>query len=169
VQRAYDHVALFRRRMEERRLKPADLHMMDDIVKLPFTVKTDLRDTYPYGLAASPLQEIVRFHASSGTKANPSSWPIRRKTSTTGPGPCSAVSRRAACIAATSSRSPTAMACSPRPRPALRRGSARRHVIPISGGNTDRQIMLMKDFGVTVICCTPSYFLHLIDRANEMG
>ncbi len=71
VQRAYDHVALFRKRMDERKLKPADLRSIDDIVKLPFMVKTDLRDTYPFGLCASPLQEIVRFHASSGTTGKP--------------------------------------------------------------------------------------------------
>ena len=67
VQRAYDRVPLFRQRMEERKLKPADLRSMDDIVKLPFTVKTDLRDTYPFGLLASPMKDIVRFHASSGS------------------------------------------------------------------------------------------------------
>lgn len=71
VQRAYDHVALFRQRMDERKLKPADLRSMDDIVKLPFTVKSDLRDAYPFGLLASPLQDVVRFHASSGTTGKP--------------------------------------------------------------------------------------------------
>ena len=71
VQRAYDRVALFRKRLEERKLKPADLRAIEDIVKLPFTTKSDLRDTYPYGLAASPLEEIVRFHASSGTTGKP--------------------------------------------------------------------------------------------------
>ena len=71
VQRAYDRVQLFRQRMEERKLKPADLRTLDDVVKLPFTVKTDLRDAYPFGLFASPLQEIVRFHASSGTTGKP--------------------------------------------------------------------------------------------------
>ena len=71
VQRAYDQVALFRERMEERDLTPASLKRVEDIAQLPFTVKTDLRDTYPFGLFASPLQEIVRFHASSGTTGKP--------------------------------------------------------------------------------------------------
>jgi phenylacetate-CoA ligase len=71
VQRAYEHVSLFRTRMDERKLKPSDLRFMEDIVKLPFTVKTDLRDNYPFGLFACPLQEIVRFHASSGTTGKP--------------------------------------------------------------------------------------------------
>ncbi|HWH70858.1 MAG TPA: hypothetical protein VNT26_15830, partial [Candidatus Sulfotelmatobacter sp.] len=71
VQRAYDHVALFRQRMTERGLTPKDLQQLDDIAKLPFTVKTDLRDTYPFGLFASPMKEIVRVHASSGTTGKP--------------------------------------------------------------------------------------------------
>ena len=71
VQRAFDNVALFRKRMNEQKLKPSDLRTLDDIVKLPFTVKTDLRDTYPFGLCASPMKEIVRFHASSGTTGKP--------------------------------------------------------------------------------------------------
>ncbi len=71
VRRAYDHVPLYRRRLEERKLKPDDLLSLADINKLPFTVKTDLRDAYPFGLFASPMQEIVRFHASSGTTGKP--------------------------------------------------------------------------------------------------
>ncbi|HRZ55680.1 MAG TPA: phenylacetate--CoA ligase, partial [Candidatus Paceibacterota bacterium] len=71
VQRAYDRVGLFRQRMDARSLKPAHLETLDDIAKLPFTVKTDLRDTYPFGLFASPLAEIVRFHASTGTTGKP--------------------------------------------------------------------------------------------------
>ena len=71
VQRAYDRVALFRKRMDERGLTPQDLRTLDDIVKLPFAEKTDLRDTYPFGLFASPMKEIVRLHASSGTTGKP--------------------------------------------------------------------------------------------------
>jgi phenylacetate-CoA ligase len=170
VQRAYDHVALFRKRMEERRLKPADLHMMDDIVKLPFTVKTDLRDTYPYGLAASPLQEIVRFHASSGTTGKPIVVAYTKEDLDDW---TRAVLRSlAACGVHSGDIVQVAYGYG------LFTGGLGLHygaealgasVIPISGGNTDRQIMLMKDFGVTVICCTPSYFLHMIDRAAEMG
>src|SRR5208282_6525694 len=71
VTRAYDHVKLFRQRMDERKLKPRDIRTLDDIHKLPFTVKTDLRDTYPYGLFASEMRDVVRLHASSGTTGKP--------------------------------------------------------------------------------------------------
>ncbi|MDQ1258092.1 MAG: phenylacetate-CoA ligase, partial [Candidatus Hydrogenedentes bacterium] len=71
VQRAYDRVELFHRRMEERCLTPDSIQALDDIRRLPFTVKADLRDTYPFGLFASPMEDIVRLHASSGTTGKP--------------------------------------------------------------------------------------------------
>ena len=170
VQRSYDRVALFRRRMDERKLKPADLRTIGDIVKLPFTVKADLRDTYPYGMAASPLQEIVRFHASSGTTGKPivvaytkedlDDWSRAMLRSF------------AACGVHSGDIVQNAYGYG------LFTGGLGAHygaealgasVIPMSGGNTDRQIMILKDFGATVICCTPSYFLHIIDRACELG
>jgi len=170
VQRAYDHVALFRKRMEERKLKPGDLRTMDDIVKLPFTVKTDLRDTYPYGMAASPLQEIVRFHVSSGTTGKPIVVAYTKED--LDDWTRAMVRSLAACGVHSGDIVQNAYGYG------LFTGGLGAHygaealgasVIPISGGNTDRQIMLMKDFGVTVICCTPSYFLHIIERAAEMG
>lgn len=170
VQRAYERVSIFRKRMEERSLTPQDLHSIDDIVKLPFTTKNDLRDNYPFGLLASPLQEIVRFHASSGTTGKPivvaytkedvQDWSMAMLRSF------------AACGVHSGDIVQNAYGYG------LFTGGLGAHygaealgasVIPISGGNTDRQIMIMKDFGVTVICCTPSYFLHIIDRANELG
>jgi len=170
VQRAYDNVALFRKRMDEQRLKPSDLRTLDDIVKLPFTVKTDLRDTYPFGLCASPMKEIVRFHASSGTTGKPIVVAYTQEDLNDW---TTAVLRSlAACGVHDGDIVQVAYGYG------LFTGGLGLHygaealgasVIPISGGNTDRQIMLMKDFGVTVVCCTPSYFLHLIDRATEMG
>ena len=170
VQRAFDHVALFRKRMDEQKLKPSDLRTLDDIVKLPFTVKTDLRDTYPFGLCASPMKEIVRFHASSGTTGKPIVVAYTQEDLNDW---TRAVLRSlAACGVHNGDIVQVAYGYG------LFTGGLGLHygaealgasVIPISGGNTDRQIMLMKDFGVTVICCTPSYFLHLIDRAAEMG
>jgi len=169
VQRAYDRVPLFRQRMDERKLTPADLKTLDDIVKLPFTTKTDLRDTYPFGLFASPLSEVARFHASSGTTGKPivvaytkedlEDWTRAMMRSF------------AACGVRNGDIVQNAYGYG------LFTGGLGAHygaegigasVIPISGGNTDRQIMIMKDFGVTVICCTPSYFLHIIDRATEL-
>ena len=170
VQRAFDHVALFRKRMDEQKLKPSDLRTLDDIVKLPFTVKTDLRDTYPFGLCASPMREIVRFHASSGTTGKPI---VVAYTQEDLDDWTRAVLRSlAACGVHNGDIVQVAYGYG------LFTGGLGLHygaealgasVIPISGGNTDRQIMLMKDFGVTVVCCTPSYFLHLIERAGEMG
>jgi phenylacetate-CoA ligase len=170
VQRAHDKVSLFRERMNERKLKPADLRSIDDIVKLPFTVKTDLRDTYPFGLFASPLQEIVRFHASSGTTGKPI---VVAYTQEDLDDWATAMLRSfAACGLHSGDIIQNAYGYG------LFTGGLGAHygaealgasVIPISGGNTDRQIMIMKDFGVTAICCTPSYFLHLIERAGELG
>ena len=71
VKRAYENVLLFRQRLDERNLKPEDIQSLKDIQRLPFTIKNDLRDTYPFGLFASPMQEIVRLHASSGTTGKP--------------------------------------------------------------------------------------------------
>jgi phenylacetate-CoA ligase len=170
VERAYDRVALFRKRMEELKLKPGDLRTIDDIVKLPFTTKTDLRDTYPFGLAASPLQEIVRFHASSGTTGKPIVVAYTKED--LDDWQRAMVRSFAACGVHSGDIVQNAYGYG------LFTGGLGAHygaealgasVIPISGGNTERQIMILKDFGVTVICCTPSYFLHIIERAAEAG
>jgi phenylacetate-CoA ligase len=170
VGRSYDYVPLFRKRMDERGLKPADIRSLDDVRRLPFTVKTDLRDTYPYGLFASPMKDIVRLHASSGTTGKPivvaytqddiSVWTQTMMRSF------------AACGLHAGDIIQNAYGYG------LFTGGLGAHygaeglgatVIPISGGNTERQLMVMKDFGVTAICCTPSYFLHLIDQSQQMG
>jgi phenylacetate-CoA ligase len=170
VRRAYENVALFRSRLDERKLKPDDILSLKDIQKLPFTVKADLRDTYPYGLFASPLQEVVRVHASSGTTGKPIVVAYTREdvdvwTSVM-------VRSLAACGLHQGDIIQNAYGYG------LFTGGLGAHygaealgatVIPISGGNTDRQIMIMQDFGVTAICCTPSYFIHLIEHAGEMG
>ena len=170
VGRAYDHVPLFRKRMDDRGLKPADVRSLDDARRLPFTVKTDLRDTYPYGLFASPMKDIVRLHASSGTTGKPivvayTQDDIRVWTETI-------MRSLAACGLHAGDIIQNAYGYG------LFTGGLGAHygaealgatVIPISGGNTERQLMVMKDFGVTAICCTPSYFLHLIDQSQQMG
>jgi phenylacetate-CoA ligase len=156
--------------MDEGKLKPTDLRSMDDIVKLPFTVKTDLRDTYPFGLVASPMQEIVRFHASSGTTGKP--IVVAYTQEDIDDWTRAMVRSLAACGVHNGDIIQVAYGYG------LFTGGLGAHygaeaigasVIPISGGNTDRQIMILKDFGATVICCTPSYFLHIIERATEMG
>jgi phenylacetate-CoA ligase len=169
VKQAYDHVALFRSRMEERRLTPESLRSLADIALLPFTMKADLRDTYPFGLFASPMQDIVRLHASSGTTGKPIVVAYTQQDINV----WSSVMVRsfAACGVHRGDVIQNAYGYG------LFTGGLGAHyggealgatVIPISGGNTDRQIMVMHDFGVSVICCTPSYFLHLIERSQEM-
>jgi len=170
IQRAYERVPLFRGRMAERGLKVADVQSLEDLAEIPFTTKVDLRDHYPFGLFASPLEEIVRFHASSGTTGKPIVVAYTREDVQD----WAQVMQRCflACGLHSGDIIQNAYGYG------LFTGGLGAHygaealgasVIPISGGNTDRQIMILKDFGVTAICCTPSYFLHLIERAAEMG
>ncbi|HOC55728.1 MAG TPA: phenylacetate--CoA ligase [Verrucomicrobiota bacterium] len=170
VQRAYDRVALFRQRMKERDLAPQDLRTLDDLAKLPFTLKTDLRDTYPFGLFASPMKDIVRLHVSSGTTGKPTVVAYTREDIQVWTNVM--LRSMAACGLHEGDIIQNAYGYG------LFTGGLGAHygaealgatVIPISGGNTPRQLMVMKDFGVTAICCTPSYFLHLIDQAAEAG
>jgi phenylacetate-CoA ligase len=170
VQRAYDNVALFRKRMDESHISPDNIRALEDISLLPFTVKSDLRDTYPFGLFASSLRDVVRLHASSGTTGKPivvayTKDDVKVWTQVM-------VRSFASCGLHEGDIIQNAYGYG------LFTGGLGAHygaeelgatVIPISGGNTDRQIMVLKDFGVTAICCTPSYFLHLIERAGEMG
>jgi len=170
VGRAYERVELFRSRMDAKGLTPETVKSLEDIVKLPFTVKTDLRDTYPFGLFASDIHDVVRLHASSGTTGKP----IVVAYTSQDVDVWSSVMAR------------TFAACGLGPGDIIQNaygyglftGGLGAHygaealgatVIPISGGNTERQIMVMKDFGVTALCCTPSYFVHLVERAGEMG
>jgi phenylacetate-CoA ligase len=170
VTRAWENVEHFRNRLNERGLKPEDIRSLDDIAKLPFTLKSDLRDTYPFGLFASPMKDVVRLHASSGTTGKPivvsyTKGDIDVWTSVV-------VRCLAGCGLHHGDMIQVAYGYG------LFTGGLGAHygaealgaaVVPTSGGNADRQIMLMKDFGVTAICCTPTYFLHLIDRAAELG
>ena len=167
---AFERVALFRSRMSERGLVPDDIQCLEDITQLPFCVKTDLRDGYPFGLFACPMTEIVRLHASTGTTGKPivvayTQQDIDVWTNVM----CRSF---AACGLHRGDIIQNAYGYG------LFTGGLGAHygaealgatVIPISGGNTQRQIMVLKDFNVTAICCTPSYFLHIIDQASEMG
>ena len=170
VRRTYERVNHFRQRMDERQLTPESIGDLSDIAKLPFTIKTDLRDTYPFGLFASPMEEIVRLHASSGTTGKPIVVAYNQQDLDV----WASVMRRsfAACGLHRGDIIQNAYGYG------LFTGGLGAHygaeslgasVIPISGGNTERQIMVLKDFGVTAICCTPSYFIHLIEKATEMG
>ena len=170
VGRAWERVPLFRERLDDRGLTPDSIHSLADLALLPFTVKTDLRDTYPFGLFASPMQEIVRLHASSGTTGKPIVVAYTQSDLDV----WTSVMKRAFAVCGLHSGDIIQNSYGY----GLFTGGLGAHygaeglgatVIPMSGGNTDRQIMLMKDFGVTALCCTPSYFLHMIDRSAQLG
>jgi phenylacetate-CoA ligase len=168
VARAHERVPLFRERMDARGLRADSVKTLADIAKLPFTTKADLRDTYPFGLFASPMEEIVRLHASSGTTGKPivvayTEADVQVWTSVM-------VRSFAACGLHKGDVVQNAYGYG------LFTGGLGAHyggeglgatVIPISGGNTERQLMVLQDFGVTAICCTPSYFVHLVEKAKE--
>ena len=170
VRRAWDCVDLFRNRMEDRGLTPEAIRTLQDLAALPFTVKADLRDTYPFGLFASPMNEVVRLHASSGTTGKP--IVVAYTQGDLDVWAEAMVRTLAACGCHKGDVLQNAYGYG------LFTGGLGVHygaealgatVIPTSGGQTDRQIMVLKDFGVTAICSTPSYFLHVVERAREMG
>jgi phenylacetate-CoA ligase len=170
LETAWERVPLYRARFQEKCLRPEEIRGISDISNLPFTVKSDLRDSYPFAMFAAPMREVVRLHASSGTTGKPTVVAYTREdvdvwTSVM-------VRSLAACGVGRGDIVQNAYGYG------LFTGGLGFHygaeglgaaVIPISGGNTDRQIMIMKDFGVTAICCTPSYFVHLAERAGELG
>lgn len=168
VKTCYEKVPFYRKKMDARGVKPEDIKSIDDIVKLPFTTKTDLRDEYPFGLQAVPKEEVVRIHASSGTTGKPvvdtytkndlAMWAegVARVMAAGNVGPSDTVQVSygyglftgglgahdgAALLGATQ--------------------------LPTSAGNTEKQIMLMQDFGSTVLACTPSYALRLAEAIHQ--
>lgn len=170
VNRMYENVELFRNRMDEMGLKPSDIKSVDDLKKLPFSYKQDLRDYYPYGLFAVPLKDIVRVHASSGTtgkkivvgytKNDIKNWDdcVARMMVAVGLGKDDFIQVAYGY--------------------GLFTGGLGAHggsqaigatTIPISSGNTHNQIQTMVDFGSTALCCTPSYALYLGEATNELG
>jgi phenylacetate-CoA ligase len=170
VSHAYQRVELFRQRLQTRKLAPADIQSLADLAKMPFTTKADLRDTYPFGLFAASLRDIVRVHASSGTTGKP--IVVAYTKDDVAVWTQVMVRSFAACGLHAGDVIQNAYGYG------LFTGGLGAHygaeglgatVIPISGGNTDRQIMVMQDLGVTAICCTPTYFLHLLDRARQLG
>lgn len=166
----YDRVALFRNRCDEKGIKPRDLKTLADLAKFPFMKKTDLRDEYPLGLTAAPMSEINRFHCSSGTTGKPICIPQTAgdvEIWTEG------VAR---CLSMYGITKDDVVQVSY--GYGLFTGGLGAHygaeklgcaVLPTGAGNTEKQIMLMKDLNVTVICCTPSYFLHLATVAEKLG
>ena len=170
VRKAYHNIPAYRKKMQESGLTPSDIQDISDLSKLPFTTKSDLRDNYPYGLFCVPMSEIVRLHASSGTTGKPIVVGYTRKDLQM----WSEVVTRTLCMAGVHRNDIVQVAYGY----GLFTGGLGMHygienlgatVIPISGGNTEKQIQLMQDFGTTIIACTPSYSLHLAEVMKEMG
>jgi len=170
LERVYATVPFYKNKFDEAGVTPSDIRSLSDLHRIPFTTKQDLRENYPYGMFAVPMANVVRIHASSGTTGSPTVVGYTARD----------IGTWAECMAR-----------------ALSAGGAGRRdiihnaygyglftgglgvhygaeklgasVIPVSGGNTKRQIVIMKDFGPTILTATPSYTLHLAEVAKEMG
>ena len=170
VQHEYDNVPYYRERMDAKGVKPEDIQTVDDIVKLPFMEKTDLRDTFPFGLFAVPHEEIVRIQGSSGTTGKPI---VSGYTEGDVAVWTEMVSRAMACVGA--DKDDVVQVCYGY---GLFTGGLGAHqgatnigamVLPMSSGNTQRQLMMMQELGTTVLCCTPSYAAYLGESIRDAG
>jgi phenylacetate-CoA ligase len=170
VNHVYQNVPFYRTRMQQAGVQPGDIRSLADLTLLPFTTKQDLRETYPFGLFAVPQSEIVRVHASSGTTGKPIVVGYTQGDINT----WSELVARCLVAAGADKHSVVQIAYGY----GLFTGGLGLHygaerlgatVIPISGGNTKRQVMLMKDFGTTTLACTPSYALFLAETLVEEG
>ncbi len=167
---AYEYSPFYRKKFKEHGINPWDIRGLEDLSKLPFTKKQDLRDNYPFGMFAVPLSQIVRFHASSGTTGKPTVVGYTQND----------IDVWVECLAR------GLISCGVRREDIMQiaygyglfTGGLGFHyaaerigvtVLPISAGNTRRQIELMKDLKTTVIACTPSYMLYLSEEAEKMG
>lgn len=170
VDRVYHSVPFYRQKMQEMDITPADINTIEDITKLPFTTKQDLRDNYPYGLFAVPMSEIIRLHASSGTTGRPTVVGYTRKD-------LSVWSEMIArCLSAYGANRDDIFSVAY--GYGLFTGGLGLHygvehlgatVIPVSSGNTAKQIQLLHDFGPTALACTPSYALYLAEAMEKTG
>lgn len=170
VKRVYENVPFYKESFDRVGVKPEDIKSLEDIEKLPFTTKNDLRDHYPYGLFAVPMKDIVRVHASSGTTGKPVVVGYTSKDLDT----WSDLIARVVTQAGVTADDVVQVALGY----GLFTGGFGLHyglekagatVVPASSGNTEKQIMLMKDFGTTVLVSTPSYALYIAEVAEKMG
>lgn len=170
VERVYQNVEFYKKKFDELHLKPNDIKSIEDIKKLPFTVKSDLRDHYPYGLFATPMEDIIRLHASSGTSGKPTvvaytendidNWAeIVARSITAAGGSQNEVMHNAYGYGLFTGGL------------GLHDGGEKLGIttVPVSGGNTNRQILLLEDLKPQVICSTPSYALHIAEVMEEQG
>lgn len=170
VKRVYDNVPAYRAKMDEAKVKPSDIKSIEDITKLPFMVKQDLRDGYPFGMFAVPKTDIVRLHASSGTTGKLTVVGYTQNDLEI----WSELMARAYSMAGATKDSTIHIAYGY----GLFTGGLGAHygaerlgatAVPVSSGNTKRQIMLLKDFGTDILCCTPSYALFLAEEMKNEG
>ncbi|BCA79766.1 phenylacetate--CoA ligase [Desulfuromonas sp. AOP6] len=170
IERVYATVPFYRNSFKEANVTPESIKSLDDLRRLPFTLKSDMRDNYPYGLFAVPLDQIVRIHASSGTTGKPTVVGYTRRDIKMW-----AELMARSFVAAGAHRGDVIHNAYGY---GLFTGGLGAHygaeklgasVIPMSGGNTRKQIMIMQDFGSTVLTCTPSYSLYLAEAAAEEG
>jgi phenylacetate-CoA ligase len=168
VRRVYKNNAFYRAKMEAANVKPADIKSISDIVKLPFVTKDEMRDVYPYGLLSCDHHKIVEIHTSSGTTGKPVVDAYTHKDI----GIWSEVMARTLASGDTTAKDRVQNAYGY----GLFTGGLGVHygarrigamLIPISGGNTARQLQIMRDFGTTVLTCTPSYSLYMAEAARE--
>ena len=170
VQRVYEKVPYYRAKMDAAGVKPQDIQTLADLSKLPFTTKQDMRDTYPFGLFAVPKDELLRIHASSGTTGKPTVVGYTRGDMDTWTDCVS----RIACMGGATSKD-VAQICFGY---GMFTGAFGLHyglekigaaIVPSSTGNSEKQLMFMKDFGTTLLVATPSYALRLAEVARENG
>lgn len=170
VQKVYSKVPHYQQKMKEKGIEPGDIKTVHDLKNLPFTYKQDLRDTYPYGLFAVPMDEVIRIHASTGTTGK------RTVVGYTARDIDNWAELMARCLAAAGADKTSFVHVAY--GYGLFTGGLGVHygaekmgatVIPVSGGNTKLQIEIMKDFGSTILTCTPSYALYLAETMREMG
>jgi len=170
VQRVYHTVGFYKKAFDEAGVKPEDLKTLDDLKRFPFTTKQDLRDNYPFGMFAVPMSSVVRLHASSGTTGRSTVVGYTKRDIDT----WSELMARCFVAAGLTKNDIIHNAYGY----GLFTGGLGAHygaerigasVIPMSGGNTKRQIMILQDFGPTAICCTPSYALNLAEQGRAMG
>jgi len=170
VKWVYERVPMYRQRLDERNIRPQDIQSLRDIARLPFTVKDDLRDHYPYGLFAVPMRDVVRIHASSGTTGRPTVVGYTREDLDM----WSEAMARLIVMAGGCADDIVQISFGY----GLFTGALGLHqgwekvgasVVPISSGNTERQINLMRDFGVTALVATPSYAMYMCEVAEKMN
>lgn len=170
AERVYHTVGFYRKSFGKAGVSPEDIRSLDDLRRLPFTTKEDLQENYPFGLFATPMSNVVRLHASSGTTGRPTVVGYTRRDIDT----WSELMARCLVAAGVTKNDIIHNAYGY----GLFTGGLGFHygaerigasVIPISGGNTKRQLLILQDFGPTVLCCTPSYALHLAEQGSSAG